>query len=40
LIIGGIVSLAAVLGVVAVMAPRSALEAVRPRLARGFSEAE
>jgi MFS family permease len=40
LVIGGIVSLAAVLGVVAVMAPRSALEAVRPRMARGFSEAE
>ena len=40
LLIGGIVSLAAVRGVVAVMAPRSALEAVRPRLARGFSEAE
>jgi MFS family permease len=40
LLIGGVVSLAAVLGVVAVMAPRSALEAVRPRLVRGFGGAE
>ena len=41
LVIGGVVSLTAVLGVVAVMAPRTALEAVRPgRLAKGFGEAE
>jgi MFS family permease len=40
MVIGGVVSLAAVLGVVAVMAPRTALEALRPRLAKGFGEAE
>jgi MFS family permease len=40
LVIGGVVSLAAVLGVVAVMAPRAALEAVRPRLAKEFGGAE
>jgi MFS family permease len=42
LIIGGVVSVAAVLGVVAVMAPRSALEALRlrPPMAEGFGDAE
>jgi MFS family permease len=42
LVIGGVVSLAAVTGVVAVMAPRSALEALRlrPRMAEGLGDAE
>ncbi|HZE32519.1 MAG TPA: MFS transporter [Actinoallomurus sp.] len=42
LVIGGIVSLAAVTGVVAVMAPRPALEALRlrPRMAEGLGDAE
>jgi MFS family permease len=42
LIIGGVVSVAAVLGVVAVMAPGSALEALRlrPRMAEGLGDAE
>ena len=40
LVIGGVVSLAAVVGVVAVMAPRSVLEAVRPRLAQEAGETE
>jgi MFS family permease len=40
LIIGGIVSLAAVVGVVAVMAPGSVLNAVRPRVRVGLNEAE
>jgi MFS family permease len=40
LVIGGVVSLAAVLGVVAVMAPRTALAALRPRSAKGFGAAE
>jgi MFS family permease len=40
LVIGGVVSLTAVFGVVAVMAPRPALEAVRPRLAREAGETE
>jgi MFS family permease len=42
LIIGGVVSVAAVLGVVAVMAPGSALEALRlrPRMAEGLGDTE
>jgi MFS family permease len=42
LVLGGVVSLAAVMGVVAVMAPRSALAALRPRprMAEGFGDAE
>jgi MFS family permease len=42
LVIGGVVSVAAVLGVVAVMAPGSALEALRlrPRMAEGLGDAE
>src|SRR3569833_1298293 len=40
LVIGGVVSLAAVLGVVAVMAPRTALAALRPRSAKGLGAAE
>ena len=40
LIVGGVVSLAAVTGVVAVMAPRSVLRAVRPRAAEGLAEAD
>ena len=42
LVIGGVVSLAAVTGVVAVMAPGSALEALRlrPRMAEGLGDAE
>jgi MFS family permease len=42
LVIGGVVSVAAVMGVVAVMAPRSALEALRlrPRMAEGLGDAE
>jgi MFS family permease len=40
LVIGGIVSLAAVLGVVAVMAPRSVLDAVRPRGVGSVGETE
>jgi MFS family permease len=40
LVIGGVVSLAAVMGVVALMAPRSALEALRPRMAERLGEAE
>jgi MFS family permease len=42
LIIGGVVSVAAVLGVVAVMAPGSAMEALRlrPRMAEGLGDAE
>jgi MFS family permease len=40
LIIGGVVSLAAVMVVVAIMAPRSALNALRPRVAEGLGEAD
>jgi MFS family permease len=40
LIIGGVVSLAAVLGVVAVMAPGSVLNVVRPRPAEEYAAAE
>jgi MFS family permease len=40
LIIGGIVSIAAVLGVVAIMAPGAVLDAVRPRMVEAFNEAE
>jgi MFS family permease len=40
LVVGGVVSLAAVLGVVAVMAPRSVLDAVRPRGVGSVAETE
>ncbi|WP_141961574.1 MFS transporter [Actinoallomurus bryophytorum] len=42
LVIGGVVSVAAVMGVVAVMAPRTALEALRPRprMADGLGDTE
>ncbi|MFB9834353.1 MFS transporter [Actinoallomurus acaciae] len=40
LIIGGVVSLVAVTAVVAIMAPRSALNALRPRVADGLGEAD
>jgi MFS family permease len=40
LILGGIVSLAAVIGVVAVMAPRRLLTVLSPRMAKSLSQAE